>query len=699
MSILLSLDIFKNVLLSSSESENSKKTILLYKFRDESTDSPWICSYRVNSSTISAGVDLDISVPCYLSFVGFLVLNHKSDPNVNSIGLKEKISETFYVLTLQKTCDMDSLNEALSVWKVQNNSISYTSEHIANSNIIWIEDDLLEVKRRNLCLVNVTYSLCTNLVNRISFDSNITGLKKIVDLPKEISDSILTTLITRISSYIHPQDNENALKIIVSECKSAVNSGGYDFCFDKNLKHVAILDSVNEKSDFYLKILLQSIVPVDLLLAYDMNSIECLRSIITSLQIHFSKLCTIFEKNPQNIYCYISKSKQDIVNSNLIEDKEIKPPATLQKKHSGPKGKIKKQSNSKQKQATSSSKNDQTTTAKKDEDKLESFDFIKKCNFSDTDVNIKFDTCGKIDLMPCLEEADIDEPFDLNVSFVFKSIVIGGSAKGYVKLPFGGYILPLFNLMSNNDLFVNNLFDTSNQSLKLKLFLNPSNFVDKRILISPHKHYHQFPPWMSSKTSRLYITDGDYQYYHYTQCNVNDVGWGCCYRSIQLVCSWYLLQGYTIKKVPNHQLIQKVLQENDISHKDIVIGSSKWIGTVESGYFINWYLNYNCKTLHVPRASDLRNFNGLMSDHFTKEGTPIIVGAGSYAYVILGLCMGPEPADFAYLISDPHYTGDDNIKSIQTKGGIGWKKVDFLSKAADGNFINLCCPQLDNYEV
>ena len=35
-------------------------------------------------------------------------------------------------------------------------------------------------------------------------------------------------------------------------------------------------------------------------------------------------------------------------------------------------------------------------------------------------------------------------------------------------------------------------------------------------------------------------------------------GWGCAYRSLQTIWSWFNLQGYTDKPVPSHVDIQKV---------------------------------------------------------------------------------------------------------------------------------------------
>lgn len=54
------------------------------------------------------------------------------------------------------------------------------------------------------------------------------------------------------------------------------------------------------------------------------------------------------------------------------------------------------------------------------------------------------------------------------------------------------------------------------------------------------------------------LVDGHYAYYHYMQDNFDDNQWGCAYRSLQTLCSWFFLQGYTTKPIPTHAQIQQV---------------------------------------------------------------------------------------------------------------------------------------------
>lgn len=40
------------------------------------------------------------------------------------------------------------------------------------------------------------------------------------------------------------------------------------------------------------------------------------------------------------------------------------------------------------------------------------------------------------------------------------------------------------------------------------------------------------------------LVRGKYEYYHYCQNKMDDNGWGCAYRSLQTLASWFKLQGW-----------------------------------------------------------------------------------------------------------------------------------------------------------
>ena len=71
-------------------------------------------------------------------------------------------------------------------------------------------------------------------------------------------------------------------------------------------------------------------------------------------------------------------------------------------------------------------------------------------------------------------------------------------------------------------------------------------------LISPHAG-------LKGKYPETQIIRGHLEYKHYMQDGFNDDGWGCAYRSLQSIISWFKLQGFTAAKIPTHREIQECL--------------------------------------------------------------------------------------------------------------------------------------------
>jgi len=90
---------------------------------------------------------------------------------------------------------------------------------------------------------------------------------------------------------------------------------------------------------------------------------------------------------------------------------------------------------------------------------------------------------------------------------------------------------------------------------------------------------------------------GAYDYCHYMQDKFNDDGWGCMYRSLQTVVSWFRHQHYTSKPIPPHHVIQKILAAG--SAKKDIIGSKQWIGSMEAVEVLDAYLGVSCKMIIV----------------------------------------------------------------------------------------------------
>lgn len=204
-------------------------------------------------------------------------------------------------------------------------------------------------------------------------------------------------------------------------------------------------------------------------------------------------------------------------------------------------------------------------------------------------------------------------------------------------------------------------------------------------LRNPHTHLN--PP--NIEDAKLYLVQGVYSYHHYMQDRVDDDGWGCAYRSLQTICSWFLQQGYVETAVPTHTQIQQALV--DVGDKEPrFVGSRQWIGSIEVQAVLNQLLDVTSKIMFVSQGSELPTKGRELANHFQTEGTPVMIGGGVLAHTILGVAWSENTGEIRFLILDPHYTGGEDLQIISDKGWCGWKGPEFWDQNA---YYNLCLPQ------
>ncbi|XP_078042731.1 UFM1 specific peptidase 2 [Augochlora pura] len=209
------------------------------------------------------------------------------------------------------------------------------------------------------------------------------------------------------------------------------------------------------------------------------------------------------------------------------------------------------------------------------------------------------------------------------------------------------------------------------------------------VLINPHEAIPQNNDLLNTSTRNVGIVQGLYAYHHYMQDNFNDNGWGCAYRSLQTIISWYRLQGYTEIPIPSHHTIQKCLF--DIGDKPSnFIDSKQWIGSTEVGFVLESLLGISVKILCASTGEEVSQLASDLIHHFQTQATPVMIGGGVLAHTILGVSCDESNGDVKFLILDPHYTGTENLSTIISKGWCGWKNKDFWKKNA---FYNICLPQ------
>jgi len=176
------------------------------------------------------------------------------------------------------------------------------------------------------------------------------------------------------------------------------------------------------------------------------------------------------------------------------------------------------------------------------------------------------------------------------------------------------------------------------------------------------------------------------------QDEFNDDLWGCAYRSLQTIVSWFRLQGFTSRSIPTHKEIQECLVSLGDKPGSFV-GSKQWIGSTEVSFVLEALLGVSCRILSMSSGAGMSSRETLASiaNHIRTNGTPIMVGGGVYAHTIIGVSDNEDTDCPSFLILDPHYTGGEDLKTILNKGWVGWKDHKFWSTT---DFYNVCMPIL-----
>ncbi|KAH8025743.1 hypothetical protein HPB51_011074 [Rhipicephalus microplus] len=94
--------------------------------------------------------------------------------------------------------------------------------------------------------------------------------------------------------------------------------------------------------------------------------------------------------------------------------------------------------------------------------------------------------------------------------------------------------------------------------------------------------------------------------------------------------------------------------------------------------------------MFVSSGAELPTKSRELMAHFEKHGTPVMIGGGMLAHTIIGIAFDSKTGESHYLVLDPHYTGGEDLSTVQNKGWCGWKGANFWDQ---NSFYNLCLPQ------
>ncbi|XP_067885519.1 ufm1-specific protease 2 isoform X2 [Heterodontus francisci] len=212
----------------------------------------------------------------------------------------------------------------------------------------------------------------------------------------------------------------------------------------------------------------------------------------------------------------------------------------------------------------------------------------------------------------------------------------------------------------------------------------PSDDLANKYLKNIHKY---IPLPNTEEFKEIHVVHGSYTYHHYLQDDINDSGWGCAYRSLQTIISWFNCQGYINVPIPSHEKIQQLLVSTGEKGPNIV-GSTDWIGSFELQSVLN-SLGITSKIMSFRSGSEFALAARELSEHFEVQGTPIMVGGEPLAHTILGVAWNEETGAVRFLVLDVHYTGEDDWANVIERG-VDWKTEEFWDQMEP---YNLCLPQ------
>ncbi|CAD6195121.1 unnamed protein product [Caenorhabditis auriculariae] len=221
--------------------------------------------------------------------------------------------------------------------------------------------------------------------------------------------------------------------------------------------------------------------------------------------------------------------------------------------------------------------------------------------------------------------------------------------------------------------------------LRLAQSLSFSNAKSgSKLLRSPHTSITNY-----KQIGVVSLVRGAYNYHHYMQDGMDDSGWGCAYRSLQSIWSWFVLNGYTDKPVPSHREIQQCLV--DIGDKEQkFLGSRQWIGSTEISFVLQTLLNIESRFIATNSGAEVVERARELARHFDTVGSPVMIGGNMLAHTILGVDFNDGTGETKFLVLDPHYTGSEDLKTVISKGWCNWKPSSFWSTE---HFYNIVLPQ------
>ena len=180
-----------------------------------------------------------------------------------------------------------------------------------------------------------------------------------------------------------------------------------------------------------------------------------------------------------------------------------------------------------------------------------------------------------------------------------------------------------------------------------------------------------------------HLTAGRLRYYHYGVDGFRDHGWGCGYRTIQTMLSWYA-PSTPPPTIPELQAI--------LARGGTAIADTAWIGVPEAVVLLDELFGATAEVLPLASGSELPSHFARICNHFDGGGGPLMIGGGNDVYSKTVIGVRSRDGDVELLILDPHYDGPtaSDVDALHAGGWACWRSSGVLMA---NSFYNLCLPR------
>ncbi|XP_043558572.1 ufm1-specific protease 2-like [Chiloscyllium plagiosum] len=210
------------------------------------------------------------------------------------------------------------------------------------------------------------------------------------------------------------------------------------------------------------------------------------------------------------------------------------------------------------------------------------------------------------------------------------------------------------------------------------------DFPDDEAKSTYYKDVHKYIPAPDPNEFKVSLIHGSYTFHHCLQDDENDREWGAPYHCLQVVISWYYLQGYIDTPVPLISEMQEILIKIDEDYTRVV-NENAWLKSDEMLAILK-YFNISCKTTDI-RISAEKEID--LTPHFNEEGTPIVIWKSPVfsepkAFILLGMAINEDSDTSKVLVLDTMYTRLNDFnwiidKAIEWKGHEFWEEMEIFA--------------------